>query len=110
MTRQSVAVCLSLFALVGSASISLRTGLSAQNGQNAAATSHTFSTRVVTTGLEGPWELSWGPDGWLWVTERTGKRVDEDKPRGRIEGCRADDSRRAPERRAGRPARHGAPS
>ena len=80
MTRQSVAVCLSLFALVGSASISLRTGLSAQNGQNAAATSHTFSTRVVTTGLEGPWELSWGPDARLWVTERTGKRVTRINP------------------------------
>ena len=80
MTRQSAAVCLSLFALVGSASISLRTGLSAQTGQNAAATSHAFSTRVVTTGLEGPWELSWGPDARLWVTERTGKRVTRINP------------------------------
>jgi PQQ-dependent dehydrogenase (s-GDH family) len=25
--------------------------------------------------LEGPWELAWGPDNMLWVTERTGKRV-----------------------------------
>jgi len=34
-----------------------------------------FASRVVTTGLSGPWELTWGPDGFLWVTERVGKRV-----------------------------------
>src|SRR4051812_33822571 len=31
--------------------------------------------RVVTTGLEGPWEITWGPDNYLWVTERIAKRV-----------------------------------
>jgi PQQ-dependent dehydrogenase (s-GDH family) len=34
-----------------------------------------FVSRVVTTGLNGPWEVTWGPDGFLWVTERVGKRV-----------------------------------
>jgi PQQ-dependent dehydrogenase (s-GDH family) len=34
-----------------------------------------FSSRVVTAGLAGPWEVAWGPDGFLWVTERIGKRV-----------------------------------
>jgi PQQ-dependent dehydrogenase (s-GDH family) len=34
-----------------------------------------FSRQVVVSGLEGPWELTWGPDNQLWVTERTGKRV-----------------------------------
>src|SRR3990172_9247250 len=34
-----------------------------------------FAMRVVTTGLEGPWELAWGPDQQLWATERRGKRV-----------------------------------
>lgn len=34
-----------------------------------------FSMRVVTTGLAGPWDVTWGPDRRLWVTERTGKRV-----------------------------------
>jgi PQQ-dependent dehydrogenase (s-GDH family) len=34
-----------------------------------------FTSRVVTTGLAGPWEVAWGPDGFLWVTERIGKRV-----------------------------------
>jgi PQQ-dependent dehydrogenase (s-GDH family) len=31
--------------------------------------------RVVTSGLAGPWEMLLGPDGRLWVTERTGKRI-----------------------------------
>lgn len=30
-------------------------------------------TRVVTDGLVIPWELLWGPDNWLWVTERPGR-------------------------------------
>jgi glucose/arabinose dehydrogenase len=33
-----------------------------------------FSRKVVISGLDGPWELTWGPDRMLWVTERTGKR------------------------------------
>jgi PQQ-dependent dehydrogenase (s-GDH family) len=39
-----------------------------------------FDMRVLTTGLEGPWELTWGPDNYLWVTERTGKRIDRIDP------------------------------
>jgi PQQ-dependent dehydrogenase (s-GDH family) len=34
-----------------------------------------FSFRVVTSGLGAPWEVVWGPDDHLWVTERTGRRV-----------------------------------
>ncbi|GLQ55541.1 glucose/sorbosone family PQQ-dependent dehydrogenase [Devosia nitrariae] len=34
-----------------------------------------FAEEEVASGLEGPWELTWGPDDMLWVTERTGKRV-----------------------------------
>jgi PQQ-dependent dehydrogenase (s-GDH family) len=34
-----------------------------------------FTTRVLVSGLEGPWEVAWGPDQQLWVTERTGRRV-----------------------------------
>ncbi|MGH4025292.1 MAG: glucose/sorbosone family PQQ-dependent dehydrogenase [Pseudonocardiaceae bacterium] len=31
--------------------------------------------RVLATGFADPWEISWGPDDFLWVTEKTGKRV-----------------------------------
>lgn len=32
-----------------------------------------LTTRTVATGLDTPWEILWGPDGWLWVTERVGR-------------------------------------
>jgi PQQ-dependent dehydrogenase (s-GDH family) len=34
-----------------------------------------FTMRVVATGLAGPWEVTWGADRQLWVTERLSKRV-----------------------------------
>jgi PQQ-dependent dehydrogenase (s-GDH family) len=34
-----------------------------------------FALRVVALGLEAPWEVAWGPDEQLWITERVGKRV-----------------------------------
>lgn len=39
------------------------------------AQSEPFSSRLVTTGLNFPWEIVYGPDGYLWVTERTDKQV-----------------------------------
>lgn len=30
-------------------------------------------TRVVKTGLQFPWELLWGQDNFLWITERPGR-------------------------------------
>jgi len=41
----------------------------------AGSTQERFAFRSVTTGLQTPWEVTWGPDSRLWVTERTGKRV-----------------------------------
>ncbi len=43
--------------------------------QDAVPASEKFALRVVATGLENPWQMRLGPDGRLWVTERTGKRV-----------------------------------
>ena len=34
-----------------------------------------FRRSVLASGLGNPWEITWGPDNMLWVTERTGKRV-----------------------------------
>jgi len=39
-----------------------------------------FSKRVVTSGLESPFQISWGPDDYLWVTERTAGRVTRVQP------------------------------
>ena len=34
-----------------------------------------FRKQVLVSGLQNPWEITWGPDQRLWVTERTGKRI-----------------------------------
>ena len=34
-----------------------------------------FTLRAVATGFADPSEVTYGPDGRLWITERTGKRV-----------------------------------
>ena len=34
-----------------------------------------FDEKVLATGLKGPWELTYGPDDHLWVTERTAGRI-----------------------------------
>lgn len=39
-----------------------------------------FTKRTVITGLKNPWEITWGPDNHLWVTERNGKRVSRVHP------------------------------
>ena len=52
--------------------------ITVQSTQNVAPESFTLS--VLTTELESPWEITWGPDGYLWVTERTAKRVTRVNP------------------------------
>lgn len=39
-----------------------------------------FKKATVITGLAGPWEITWGPDNHLWVTERTGKQISRVDP------------------------------
>lgn len=34
-----------------------------------------FTQRVVASGLANPWEIVWGPDGRLWVTEKSDGEV-----------------------------------
>lgn len=45
------------------------------SAQDAVPGPERFSAHVVAAGLENPWQMRWGPDGRLWVTERTGKRI-----------------------------------
>src|SRR5678816_1462654 len=40
-----------------------------------AVQSEPFTFKVVTIGLLNPWEVAYGPDDNLWVTERTGKKI-----------------------------------
>lgn len=39
-----------------------------------------FTMRVVATALGNPWEITWGPDGYLWTTERSAFRVTRVNP------------------------------
>src|SRR5690349_1526383 len=48
--------------------------------QNTMPGQERFSLRVVTTGLENPWEILWAPDGRIWVTERSAKRITRVNP------------------------------
>jgi PQQ-dependent dehydrogenase (s-GDH family) len=53
----------------------------AQNGpETAIRGDKRFRKTTVTTGLAGPWEITWGPDNHIWATERTGKRVTRVNP------------------------------
>lgn len=48
---------------------------SAQGPEGIARSGERFTMRVVASGLAAPWEVVYGPDGALWVTEREGRRV-----------------------------------
>jgi PQQ-dependent dehydrogenase (s-GDH family) len=48
----------------------------AQRGpESARVATKRFAMRVVAAGLDNPWEVTWGPDGKLWVTERSALRI-----------------------------------
>jgi PQQ-dependent dehydrogenase (s-GDH family) len=48
--------------------------------QGTTASAGEFEKRVVTTGLANPFQVIWGPDDYLWVTERTAGRVTRIRP------------------------------
>ena len=55
--------------------------LIAQNGpETVVRGTKQFRQSEVVTGLAGPYEVTWGPDNMLWVTERTGKRITRVNP------------------------------
>jgi hypothetical protein len=37
-----------------------------------------FDATVITTGLDTPWDMTWGPDSMIWLSERGGRisRID----------------------------------
>jgi dehydrogenase, PQQ-dependent, s-GDH family len=39
-----------------------------------------FTQTTVISGLQNPWEITLGPDGMLWTTERTGKQISRIDP------------------------------
>lgn len=56
-------------------------GLIAQDGpETVVRGTKQFRQREVVSGLANPFEVTWGPDNMLWVTERTGKRITRVNP------------------------------
>ena len=50
-------------------------------GQNIkGALNEKFSARIVTDKLSDPWEITYGPDNYLWITEARGYRVSRINP------------------------------
>jgi PQQ-dependent dehydrogenase (s-GDH family) len=60
------------FAMAAAAMSADRIGGTTQGTDSSA---RQFVMRVVTTGLADPFQVIWGPDDYLWVTERTAGRV-----------------------------------
>jgi glucose/arabinose dehydrogenase len=52
--------------------------MSAARGSSVSQQPEGFTATVVTTGLDTPWDLVWGPDNMIWVSERGGRisRID----------------------------------
>ncbi len=44
-----------------------------KNDKNNDATAAILKDTVLTSKLNRPWEILWGPDNFIWMTERTGK-------------------------------------
>src|ERR1700676_4682622 len=53
---------------------SLLAGLHCKNGgNNSSAGLSNVKDTVLVKGLNFPWEILWGPDNFIWMTERNGK-------------------------------------
>jgi PQQ-dependent dehydrogenase (s-GDH family) len=57
---------------------------SSTDGGAGAAESAKFTESTVISGLTNPFEITTGPDGWLWTTERDGKIDRIDPKTGRV--------------------------
>jgi PQQ-dependent dehydrogenase (s-GDH family) len=80
MARRSIAAVL-LGVLAATAGLSSR-----QNPRTLGTPgAETFTSRVVASDLANPWEVTWGLDGHLWITERTAFRVTRVNP---VDGSR----------------------
>ena len=70
----------SIAAIAGMASLGV-TGVGLLQRGSAPDQQHDqFEKRVVTTGLADPFQVVWGPDDHLWVTERTAGRITRVRP------------------------------
>lgn len=57
------------------AAMSLSPALAQDTPDAVVAGTAQFEMKELISGLDAPWEITWGPDSQLWVTERVGKRI-----------------------------------
>ncbi len=67
-------------ALTFAAALAVAPVIAQDTPDSAVAGTSQFEQKVLTDGLQNPWEITWGPDGWLWITERTGGRITRVNP------------------------------
>lgn len=56
--------------LSGNAALAAKGNSSANKYQQSVQANEPFKAHVVVAGLDAPWDMVWGPDNYLWVTER----------------------------------------
>lgn len=66
LISQVIALSLAVGGAVDIAAASVPTN----TGHNEVPTAESFSAHVLTTGLNAPWDMVWGPDGDIWATIR----------------------------------------
>ena len=64
---------ITLTALLLSLAVLSQTALAARG--DAVHTAEPFTGTVVTDGFDMPWNVAWGPDDMIWITERMGRRI-----------------------------------
>ena len=54
-------------------SVALMSGMRCSSDTTPPGSMEGLRVETVVTGLDTPWDMAWGPDGQLWVTERGGR-------------------------------------
>ncbi len=78
---RGVVVAVAVLGLAMSASSYATEQVAADARQQGVKVAEPFTMRVLTDDLDFPWEMLWGPDNMLWVTERHGLRITRVDPR-----------------------------
>lgn len=77
--RISQAVTLAL--AMSGVSYAATSSQAANSKQTEIQASEPFSAHVLISGLDAPWDMVWGPDDYLWVTERKAASIDRINPK-----------------------------
>lgn len=77
--RISQAVTLAL--AISGVSYAATSSQAANSKQTEIQASEPFSAHVLISELDAPWDMVWGPDDYLWVTERKAASIDRINPK-----------------------------